>query len=534
MPRTDLRRVSRRSGVSSLSSALIAMAALAGCSGSPADADRTVTVDLAESVACVDPHQAPQTSALNVARQLVDSLTDQDPRTGKIVGWIASRWTVNSDATRFVFTLRSGATFSDGTPVNAAAVVANLKDITALGAKSPLGISYLANLRSAVASDSRTVTVEFSKPSAQFLQATSTPTLGLLSPATLKRSSARRCTRELAGSGPFTLDTTTTADKSFVLKTRRDYAWPTPLARHTGAARVGGVTFRIVPAAQVRHGNLVSGQADVDAQVQPQDVDSFTGTKLTLLSQVRPGLVYTFLPNETSAVLSDPAVRVAISRGIDRSAFAPLLSRAEKPATSLFATSTPQYSDRSAQLSYDRAKATELLDKAGWVPGGDGIRQRAGRALRVRLVYASTDPYSSVYQLIAQQLRKIGVDLALTPLDDAANNARQAGGDYDLVSWAVTRGDPSVLSTVFPVGSANPLRRTTPGKLEQSISAVGETLDTARRQRAADASVDLILDGGHGIPLFEQAASVGVADTVKGIRLDASSRPLFYDAEVGK
>ncbi|MCQ8830035.1 ABC transporter substrate-binding protein [Streptomyces malaysiensis] len=512
----------------------MATAMLAGCvGGGGASPHRTVTVDLAESITCVDPHQAPQTSALNVARQLVDSLTDQDPRTGKIVGWIASRWTVNRNATRFVFTLRDGVKFSDGSPLDAAAVVANIKDITALGAKSPLGLSYLADLRAARATGTRTVTVEFAKPNAQFLQATSTPTLGLLSPATLKRSPGQRCSGRVAGSGPFTL-ASTAVNESIALKTRRDYAWPTPLTRHTGAARVDGLTFQIVPTAQVRHGNLVSGRADVDTQVLPQNKRSFTGAGPDLLSQVRPGLVYTLLPNETSPVLSDPAVRVAISRAIDRSAFAPLLSPGEAPATSLLAKSTPDYSNRSAALPHDPVAAAAMLDKAGWSPGPDGIRQRAGRALRVRLVYASTDPYGSVYELVAQQLRKSGIDLALTPLDDARNNARQAAGDYDLVSWGVTRGDPSVLSTVFTVDSANPLRRTKPGRLERSLGAVSETLDPARRQQAVDSAVDTILDGGHGIPLFEQAASIGVGDAVKGIRLDSSSRPIFYDAEVSK
>lgn len=48
-----------------------------------------------------------------------------------------------------------------------------------------------------------------------------------------------------------------------------------------------------------------------------------------------------------------------------------------------------------------------------------------------------------------------------------------------------------------------------------------------------EAAAKAILSGGHGILLFEQASSVGLAERVTGIRLDASGRPIFQDAEVG-
>lgn len=130
---------------------------------------------------CVDPQQVSSNDNINIAKQTVASLTAQNPETGEIEPWLAQEWTVSEDATEFTFTLRDGATFSDGTPIDAEAVKLNFEGIVELGSVAPLGGSYLTGLDSITVVDPSTVTIKFSQPSAQFLQATSTHALGLIS-----------------------------------------------------------------------------------------------------------------------------------------------------------------------------------------------------------------------------------------------------------------------------------------------------------------------------------------------------------------
>jgi peptide/nickel transport system substrate-binding protein len=513
---------------------LCGAAALTACgTGSAEDGPAaTLTAGLAAPIGCLDPHQTPQTPNLQVSRQFVDSLTDQDPKTGEIVPWLAESWTVDDRATRFTFTLRDGVTFSDGTPLDAAAVVANLDDVAALGARSPLGATYLAGYAGATAAGPRTVEVRFDTPSAQFLQATSMVTLGLLSRTTLAETPEQRCAGALTGSGPFVLDEVA-LNEQVRLTAREGYAWASDLATHQGTPRVRTLVFAIVTDPSARHGSLVSGQLDADLQVLQQDEASFGGQGPRLLSGTRPGVVYTLLPNESRPTLRDPAVRRAVGSALDRSEFTPLLSAGERPATDVLATTTPGYADRSRDLRFDRRAAVRLLDEANWRPGADGVRAKGGERLSFTLVYSATERYGAVYQLIAQQLAEVGVELWVTPLDDATNSARQSAGDYDFVSWAVTRGDPSVLASLYPVASANPLRRTASDGMDAAIATIATVLDPAGRTRAVDAAAKAILAGGHGIPLFEQASSIGLAPRVSGVRLDGSGRPIFSDAEVG-
>ena len=102
-----LRRLSIPAGV-----AVVAFA-LAGCSAGGSDAAETpaagvaqdVVFALKEDIVCVDPQQTSVTTSLNVGRQLVDSLIDQDPETGELVPWLAESWEASDDLTSYTFTL---------------------------------------------------------------------------------------------------------------------------------------------------------------------------------------------------------------------------------------------------------------------------------------------------------------------------------------------------------------------------------------------------------------------------------------------
>ena len=94
----------------------------------PAPAARsggTLTFAVGSDAGCVDPQQVASNETIYSVRQIVDSLTDQDPRTGKIVPWLAKSWDISPDTTTFTFHLRSGVTFSDGSTLTAQVVKDN-------------------------------------------------------------------------------------------------------------------------------------------------------------------------------------------------------------------------------------------------------------------------------------------------------------------------------------------------------------------------------------------------------------------------
>jgi peptide/nickel transport system substrate-binding protein len=484
----------------------------------------TLRVALEGDPQCVDPQQAGNNTALNVGRQLVDSLTDQDPLNGAIVPWLAQRWEVDPDSRRFTFILREGATFSDGTVVDSAAVKANFEGIVALGARSILGSTYLAGLKGIEMPDSHTVVVEFEQPNAQFLQATSTITLGLLSKATLGLAAGERCQGRLIGSGPFVL-------KSFVhnqsvsLQRRDDYNWASSLAAHSGKAWLDGIEFLIIPESGVRLGSLASGQIDVNTGVAPQDEQSLASQGLVLLTRANPGVVYNLALNETTPLFADIKVRQALNKAIDRAELQSIISRYQKPASALVASSTPFYRDYSSLLTYDPDAARRLLDEAGWQPGADGVRSKDGQRLSFRLDYWQPTP---ILELVQQQLKRVGIDLRLNKSTLSQVTALQASGDFSLRFLNLTRADPDVLRTLFDAAGYN-INQRKPGEVDRLLRESAETLDSGKRQTLIDQASEWLLRDGHAIALIELATVMAHGKAVQGLHYEASSRLQFFD-----
>ncbi len=100
--------------------------------------------------------------------------------------WLASSWTVSPDGLTYTFKLRDGVTFSNGTAVNAQAVVADAQGwIATVKATNgaAYGASYVQGLTGATAVDSSTVQFTLSQPNSSFLQATSTTNLAITDPS---------------------------------------------------------------------------------------------------------------------------------------------------------------------------------------------------------------------------------------------------------------------------------------------------------------------------------------------------------------
>lgn len=479
--------------------------------------------------ACVDPQQPGNNTALNIGRQLTDSLTDQDPETGNIVPWLATSWKAEEENRRFTFVLRDGATFSDGSKLDADAVKANFDGIVKMGARASLASTYLAGVDRIETPDAHTVVVVFKEPNAQFLQATSTMSLGLLSKATLARSYEERCQGQVVGSGPFVL-TSFTHNQGAKLQRRDDYAWPSSLATHRDKAYLEGIEFRIIPESGVRNGSLLSRQVDVNTSVQPQDEKVLLAQGLPILARSNPGLVYSFFPNESLPLWATPAVRRALVKGINRPELQTILSRYQQPATSVLAKTTPSYVDQSQALAYDPKGAIKLLEDDGWLPGKDGIREKNGERLTVRLEYWQSVTY---LELIQQQLREIGVDLQLKKSVIGQVNAIRDTGKMPIQFYNLTRADPDILRTVFLASGRNVNFRA-PAEVDAVLAQSAAAQDPAQRKQLIARAAELLVADGHAIPLVELATVGATGKHVQGLHYDASSRLQFYDTWLQK
>ncbi|MER5197239.1 ABC transporter substrate-binding protein [Streptomyces sp. NPDC002755] len=504
----------------------------AGASASP-KAGGSLKIAIDSDPVCLDPQQSTLIASAVINRQIVDSLIAQDPGTGKFVSWLADTWKASTDAKSFTFHLRPGITFSDGTPVDAAAVKANFDAIVAAGAKSPYGSQYLLGYTGTQVKDAQNLTVTFDRPNAQFLMAASTPTLGLLSTGSLKTSLADRCTgKGLIGSGPFTFSSYTRNSSTTIVK-RTGYKWPSALDKHTGDAYLDKATYNVVGEPSVRSGSLKSGQVDVATTLLPTDESTLKSAGYTLLARVNPGVVIGAAPNlKSSKILQDADVREAIQLAIDRQQITDtVLSPSYGVAKSILGSTTPGFTDLAADLEADPAEAAALLDADGWKKGSDGIRAKNGKKLSISLLYFYQP---NVIEAVQQQLRAVGIDLKLKQVTAAEYAAASAKGDYDLRSTSVSRPDPDILRAMFSKSAGNldwfTGTEAQQAQLEKLLAAQLATTDTAERNKLAAQAQEILIKEGYAFPFSQLTQVVGISSKITGIRYDAASRILLYDA----
>lgn len=508
---------------------LLAGSALASCSSgdSTASADKVVFA-LKEDPACMDPQQVTLTTALNVSRQLTDSLLDQDSATGELKPWLAKAWETNDDLTQFTFTLRDDATFSDETPLTADVVKANFDALFEMGATASLASQLLAGYTGTDVVDPTTVKVNFSAPNAQFLQGASTTTLGMVSEATTKATPEERC-QTIVGSGPFVLDSYTLND-SVEISQRVGYNWGSELRTHTGDALVKSVSFPIISENSVRTGGLESGEFDVIQDVPYADEARFDNADFNLYAAANPGIPNSLIPNTTKGLLGDATVRDAIQIGLDREEINSLVGSASgKAPTSALTSTTTGFVSQADSMKYNPDAAKAMLEADGWVMGAEGIYAKDGKPLTVTVTafYAQ-----DVLETAQMQLKKIGVDLKLNMVTAGDFFGAVASRDYEFLGAALTRTDPDVLRVALSKNSSSAWAIVDNPELEKMLQEQATTADEAARLDIVADIQALVIKEGYVIPTLETVQLHASTSSVSGIEFDSASRVNLYDMTV--
>lgn len=511
-----------------------AIIVLAGCSAIPGESDPDATTGgnltfaLAQSPGCLDAQQIAYIDALYVMRQVTETLTDQDPFTGEIRPYLAESWEINDDATEFTFHLREGVTFSDGTFFDAEVVAANMQAIFELGVGTR-GWSYMSTFDGAEVVDDDTVIISFTEPNAPFLSGSSLVNLGFASLATLELTPEERCQGTVVGTGPFVLDSYI-PDSEVVLVKREGYDWPSEVATHSGEALLDSITFQIVPESSVRIGSLTSGQVDGVMSVQPQDEEIIQSSGGEVLAALNPGIPMHFDVDVAQPVVSEEAVRLAVQVGIDRQEIADtVLSSHFTPATSMLTPNVAGYVDMSSELAYDPDTAAELLDDAGWELGDDGVREKDGQRLTLRLAYAPTNSFNRpAMELIQQQLARIGFEVTLKEFLATDFTTNREERDWDMTLGNSTDTDPNVFVNPFLSTANNVHRLPDPSVLDGLLVAQRGTADVTERADVIGGIQEYLIGNGYSIPVYDLYQILAFSEQVSGVEFDQTARPVFY------
>ena len=396
--------------------------------------------------------------AKQITEQIYDYLADVGPdldvRNEKSFRpALADRWRWLNDSLMLAFHINPAAKWHDGRDVTARDVQFTfaINKNPALGSRVE---SELANIDSVTVTDSLTAVFWFHKRyPTQFLDAAAQM---LILPAhqleKLRLQALRANPPPPIGSGRFRFRRWDRGSSVEIVADRGSYR---------GRAKLDRVIWSVVPEFQAAVARLLGGEADLFDGLRPENIPQVT-SKRNLRVIVLPGMDYAFLrfnlrdPRDRKRahpIFGDRELRRALAMSLNRAAMVRnILDTFALVPAGPNVRAFPSTDPHLAQLPYDSARASQLLDSLGWQRSpSDGARRKQGRELAFTLIV----PTSSMNRmklalLIQEQFRRMGVRVQLEPLEASTELDRETRGAFDaaLGAW-VMPSSPDALTDAW-------------------------------------------------------------------------------------
>jgi peptide/nickel transport system substrate-binding protein len=399
----------------------------------------------------------------NVYEGLVQFAAD-----GSVLPRLALSWEISNDGLTYVFHLKGGVRFHDGSEFDAAAAKYSLERILLPGSTNPQR-SRLQAIRAVEVADPLTLRILLGRRSGGLLQS-----LAFGSAVMVSRTSAVNNAVRPIGTGPFRFLRWRRGD-SITLERNPDYQGP--------PARLSQVTFKFITDPTAAFAALMAG--DVDAFSNYPAPESFSQFAVDRRFKVFTGTteMETVLGlNERVAPLSNVLVRRAISYALDRRAIIDgAMFGYGTPIGSHFPPHNPAYIDLTGMYPHDTLKAKELLNQAGYP---------RGFSMTLKLPPPSYARRSG--EIVAAQLAQIGIRVEIENLE-WAQWLDQVYTRHDFDMSIVGHAEPLDYDIYarddYYFGYSNPEFKALIAALDDSVDAAArkDLLQQIQRKLATDA-----------------------------------------------
>ena len=330
----------------------------------------------------------------------------------ELVPLLATSWESSPDGRIATFHLRRDVRRHDGRAFTAADVLFTLEKVLDPEALAVGKRVYFETLTSYEALDDYTVRVERSEPYARAIEVWETlPILPRHAYAGQDFLEAP-VNRQPVGTGPYRF-VAWEAGSRIELEANPDYYGSPP-----GIERI---IFRPLADPSTRVEALLSGDLDWTS-LRPLDRERILASE-TYSSRVRvltQNTLYvryiSWNQDGSNPFFTDRRVRLAMTHALDRQGFLEHVLRGNgRVATSLVHPSMWAYDAELEPWPFDRHRAAELLDEAGWFDrDGDGLRDRNSTPFAFTLLVPSgNQEIERLAALMQESLRTLGVDMQI-------------------------------------------------------------------------------------------------------------------------
>lgn len=422
---------------------------VAGCAGAARGSAPQVILARVKDAVVLDPSHATDGLSLLVTDEVFENLVMFKPGTFDVEPALATSWFWSSspNGMRWTFRLRRGAKFSDGTPVDAAAVKFNfdrwrLRNSPAHGNFAyPYWVSMFGGysddpknpgiVRDVRTNGPREVTFVLARPLAPFLRDLAMSPFGIGSPAAI-RADPQAFEQKPVGSGPYEV-AEWVKDDHITLTANPGYNGPLP------KPVIATAIIRDIPDQATSVLSIQQGEIDMLTDPRPDDARTLAALpSLVVRPQPANNVAYLAL-NVEHQPFGNVLVRRAIAEAIDL----PAIVRALYGPGSIVADELLPRGMLGDDPSlhawpHDVAAAKALLARAGYPHG-----------FATTLAFpTSPRPYMPEPQRLAEaiqaDLRSVGIAVTLQPYEFGVFLDKVRNGEHDmcLIGWTGDNGDP--------------------------------------------------------------------------------------------
>ena len=319
------------------------------------------------------------------------------------------------DALTYIYTLREGVVFSDGSAVTADDVVASIARVRDPEVAGPLAWMYDVPEAVVEKTDDRTVTIKLTTPSALFRYVPAT-TAGHVIPAAAIEQYGLDLLRNPVGTGPYKF-VNWAAGSEIELEKNTNY-W------QEGKPHFDRFIYRIVEEGTTRIAGLSNDELNMMTAVPPDQIEAVSGFENVNMQEVVGYTITLIALRNDQPPFDDVNIRKAVNHAIDLQAIMENIVG----VTGVQSNNTPvppnmlgSASDELSPVPYDLDKAKELM-AASSMPDGFATKLN---------VIAPNDIWVPQSVAIQEALREINISAEIVQMPYADMISLQQAGDYE-------------------------------------------------------------------------------------------------------
>ncbi len=418
----------------------------------------------------------------------------------------AQSWSVSEDGMVWVFKIRKGIHFEDGSILNAEAVKFSFERTLKIGKGPADNISAIKSMRVV---DTLTLEIILKNAYGPFLQTLATDAGSIVNPKVMTHEKEGDLAQgwlaeNTMGSGPFKL-TQWTRGQNAVLESKPDY-WG-------GEPKIKKVVIRFMSESSDRRMALERGDIDIAENILIDQIPALEKNKNLVVNRYPSQLVEYVYINNQKPILNNADVRQALCYAVD---YKGIIDYVLQGNGVQMRGPVPKgmwgHKEDLFQHSLDIDKAKALLKKAGFADD-----------LKLTLIYSNRrSSWEQIATILQSNFADIGVTLKLELMANPTLRDRVDKGDFELClgAWSPDFADPYMFMNFWFDSD----RWGLPGnrsfyknsEVDQLVRKAAATSDQGERTQMYNKAQEIIMAEAPYIFLYQVQTIVPMRKNVKG------------------